>query len=586
MDVPTLAALKALGARLFTRGPVVTPEDHGCVGNGTTDDTVNLRAAFTAAAAVGRPLRMTRGATYKITQQASSDVAAITLPSNLEWDGNGATVLIAGLNGTVVWPDPASLPGNPGMFNGIQVPNTGHDISIRGVKFLGERTSYIASHQCSAIDVAIPASAGAVHDVVIEDNTFTSLWGLSVHQQGGALRVHVRNNTFTLCNNTVNNNADYSEVSGNFFDRSSGIEASGSHQVIAHNIIYDCPGTSSTISLGGRTSGPYGFGTVCSGNVLDRCAGGGIVVADGTSSYVISGNTIRRTKKQGILAVGGATNKVKNLIVTGNTVVSAGDAAGSGVDGSRVGIYIGGSTEGVTLAGNRVSVGDDAAYSTVYAHLCDGVTGLSLIGNIAEGTYVSPSGHLSLSNCPNTNLSGNKFDYNKIGITGTSTLDKLGIGGLTFLKGGNDEGIIFLTALPEGVTSASPGVLAICPGGATGAPANQNGFTLWVKEYGASNVGWVPVGGSTPYLTKTANYTIVSSEGTVIFNGTSLTATLPDPSNAFFKGRIYRVKNVNSSALTVVSGGTSKTIDGAASVSLAQWQVGRYMSDGSQWLTV
>jgi len=86
-------------------------------------------------------------------------------------------------------------------------------------------------------------------------------------------------------------------------------------------------------------------------------------------------------------------------------------------------------------------------------------------------------------------------------------------------------------------------------------------------------------------VTKTANYTLTATDGTVVFNGTSLTATLPDPTTIVV-GRYWRIKNINASALTVASAGTSKTIDGAASQSLAQWARLTVVSDGTQWLSV
>jgi len=62
-----------------------------------------------------------------------------------------------------------------------------------------------------------------------------------------------------------------------------------------------------------------------------------------------------------------------------------------------------------------------------------------------------------------------------------------------------------------------------------------------------------------------------------IYNGASLTATLPDPTLTI-SGTQNKVKNINASALTVVSAGTSKTIDGAASQSLAQWAKATYVT--------
>jgi hypothetical protein len=74
-------------------------------------------------------------------------------------------------------------------------------------------------------------------------------------------------------------------------------------------------------------------------------------------------------------------------------------------------------------------------------------------------------------------------------------------------------------------------------------------------------------------------------DGTLVMNGASLTATLPDPTTVPY-GRKFTVKNINASALTVVSAGTSKTIDGAASKSLAQWAWITVQTDSTQWLIV
>lgn len=59
---------------------------------------------------------------------------------------------------------------------------------------------------------------------------------------------------------------------------------------------------------------------------------------------------------------------------------------------------------------------------------------------------------------------------------------------------------------------------------------------------------------------------------------------LPDPTTT--SSQRVTVKNINATAVSVVSAGTSKTIDGAASVSLAQWATGTYVSDGTQWLVL
>lgn len=109
--------------------------------------------------------------------------------------------------------------------------------------------------------------------------------------------------------------------------------------------------------------------------------------------------------------------------------------------------------------------------------------------------------------------------------------------------------------------------------------------TLGLPIWAIGSSWWDASGYATQIATKTANYTHVEGDKTVVYNGTSLTATLPDPTTVSV-GKVYRVKNINASALTVNSAGTSKTLDGAASQSLAQWAKAAYVSDGAQWLTV
>lgn len=110
---------------------------------------------------------------------------------------------------------------------------------------------------------------------------------------------------------------------------------------------------------------------------------------------------------------------------------------------------------------------------------------------------------------------------------------------------------------------------------------------LWFKSNATNSyTGWHPVGQSSSQSTKTANYTINGADQITIGNGTSITFTLPDPTTAIHKNRIFILKNINSTSLTVVSAGTSKTIDGAASQSLAQWAKMSVICTGTQWLIV
>lgn len=85
--------------------------------------------------------------------------------------------------------------------------------------------------------------------------------------------------------------------------------------------------------------------------------------------------------------------------------------------------------------------------------------------------------------------------------------------------------------------------------------------------------------------TKTTNYTLTAADSIILSNGTDLTVTLPDPGTSK-PGTRFTVNNINATALTVASVGTSRTIDGAANQSLAQWAKATVIVHAGQWYTV
>jgi len=80
----------------------------------------------------------------------------------------------------------------------------------------------------------------------------------------------------------------------------------------------------------------------------------------------------------------------------------------------------------------------------------------------------------------------------------------------------------------------------------------------------------------------TANRTLDADDHTIVFNGTTLTATLPTAVGAL--GKSFVVKNLNASALTVTRT-SSQTIDGvAADDSITVGLAITYTSDGTGWV--
>ena len=82
-------------------------------------------------------------------------------------------------------------------------------------------------------------------------------------------------------------------------------------------------------------------------------------------------------------------------------------------------------------------------------------------------------------------------------------------------------------------------------------------------------------------VTKTANYTLTASDGIVVFNGSSLTATLnASPAD----GETVEIYNINAASLTV--SGNGHNIAGASTETLNQWDSRKYTYDSADsiWL--
>ena len=81
--------------------------------------------------------------------------------------------------------------------------------------------------------------------------------------------------------------------------------------------------------------------------------------------------------------------------------------------------------------------------------------------------------------------------------------------------------------------------------------------------------------------TYTTSSTVADYDKFAVFNGSSITCTLPTAVGRM--GKAWTVKNIHSTALTIATT-SSQTIDGAAPSTQAQWVTKTYVSDGANWL--
>jgi hypothetical protein len=117
---------RPLANRLTT---VFTPEDFGCVGNGSTDDTVNFGKMMTAvAAAGGGVVRLRRDANYAIAPTALNGASMFTLNNvnGLDFDGSGALITI---NYTYTY--------GPAAYHNVFYFTSSQNLFIRNIRVTG-----------------------------------------------------------------------------------------------------------------------------------------------------------------------------------------------------------------------------------------------------------------------------------------------------------------------------------------------------------------------------------------------------------------------------------------------------------------
>jgi hypothetical protein len=99
-----------------------------------------------------------------------------------------------------------------------------------------------------------------------------------------------------------------------------------------------------------------------------------------------------------------------------------------------------------------------------------------------------------------------------------------------------------------------------------------------ITPYNAS-----PTPPNKPYLAKSATYTMLAADYLVECTANTFTITLPTAVGVV--GKEYVIKNSGIGTITVDADG-AETIDGALTKSLAQYDVIKVMSNGTNWIIV
>lgn len=281
-----------------------------------------------------------------------------------------------------------------------------------------------------------------------------------------------------------------------------------------------------------------------------------------------AGNSIGA--RSGVRRSGSETDLLVAAQTTPNMTVQvyAGQAVVQGATSTAQGAYI------YTLdTATTVTIGASDPSLTRYDRLCIRIRDAAIdTSGAADGGIVVITGTPG-GGVPTLPTSATYYELARVTVPG----------GAANIGGGGGQGFItdmrnYTCAAGGRLTGTSAARVALA-----GMPPGQSYFeTDTGKVYTWSGTTWA-ADAVTTVATKTASYTLVDTDGTVLANGSSITITLPAAASAG-TGRAYTVKNINATTLTVASNGG--TIDNAATIALNRYQSRTVLSDGANWWIV
>lgn len=336
-------------------------------------------------------------------------------------------------------------------------------------------------------------------------------------------------------------------------------------------------------NVSGSNSTAIGFNTSVTQNnalILGDVTNSALSVGIGSQTFNTTGN------REKLLVDAGTTSSVNAIVGKGNINnylqlniqnLSNGASASSDVvatanNGSETSNFVDMGINGGSYSAGVMGAANDAYLYNVGQNFLIGTGAVSkslifMTGGTAQATNermrIDGSGNVGIGSI----APGNKLEVN----SGTG-----GVSGLR-LKQLPTGGVLFMNATAD-VTQ------------------NNNNFYFDAVNYrlgianGTAPNSTLSVGGSlsTAITTKTANYSVTSSDYTIICNNTSGSITIGLPAVSGCAGRIYVIKKISASANNVVidASGTEK-IDGIATKTLTnQYESVMIQSDGTNWFVL
>lgn len=469
----------SLGQRFY-------PEMYGAVGDGTTDDTAAIQAAIDAAEAAGGGAVVLTG-TYRIDYGGHLDRVGL-IPN---WDyglhvnadnvwlvGEGAATLKlteAPTDGTYKYI--MLMLGNGGRSDGQAPGEVGtwvSNVGVRGVTF--DTTALLAATQGGVYICAAYCQRFVIeNNVILDGRALTSTGGASIQSS-------VSSKYGLITGNTI------------LYPSTTGIWCDGGRYIrVAYNHIENAGANGVNIQANLDNLGQACYGNIVSNNNILNATDSGISLSGAyeniiANNYINTGSTIGIVLKAYTTTAGKAVGS-RNVVV-GNRIVR------STSSGTSYGVYIDGA-ENITYDGSDLEASDNLVTGNILTdwyvgvELGDMAQRNSITGNHMDVYYiVRESAATATPNYLGVNTMGANAATRDAGMGYTNPSVQLG----AHLKLKNssrydirweDTRFIRMGAgSPEAAVTASVGSLYLQTDGGAGT-------TLWVKESGTGNTGWV-----------------------------------------------------------------------------------------------
>lgn len=385
---------------LLSAGGILNAKTYGATGDGSTDDTVAIQAAITAANAAGGGVVYLPNGTYKITD-------TLVMQSNVTLCGAGKDV--TSLTGTM------ATTTDMAIYAQTETNTTIRDLTIAGTHSWGIFISGGSGHRIERCVVSGGTSrdssgskggglfAENTTDVIVDDNTFS---GNGVADGTAWFDILFNYGTYSVTNSRVSRNRLLSTtVDINFaaFDCR--------RLLIESNLVTGGRTSSSTPNTGGYGIAVYknsGFPAADAGECVIR--GNHVYGVDGTGIYVqsirdcvVSDNLVEDScsvqADTSLTVAGIGIHDSAGCVVTGNKVLDSGQA-GIGITTSvtnankcvvvgnqienvtKIGVSVRGAVTDLTVSGNTII---NCGYDGVGSYSDVAAARVSVIGNVIRG---------------------------------------------------------------------------------------------------------------------------------------------------------------------------------------------------------